>query len=262
MKRLLSIIVALTVGTAIANAAALKTYQPGYRTIDGSQLNLMVAAVNNITGNGTPGAITGTTGVFSSTLSSTAHTITSAGTSCLAVGPNGATNPGLRVDCSTASAATGITITGAAAAGGVAVVARSSGTNENLTIDAKGSGTTTINGTATGGVLIGRVASLTTLNGHVASVTATAPALTSCGTSPTIVGSDAAGTVTMGTASPTGCVITFATAYTAAPSCTVSWQATPLASQSYSVSTTAITLVQTGTSSNLVNYTCVARSGG
>jgi hypothetical protein len=36
----------------------------------------------------------------------------------------------------------------------------------------------------------------------------TAPALTSCGTSPAIVGTDMAGTVTMGT-TPTGCVITF-----------------------------------------------------
>jgi hypothetical protein len=47
----------------------------------------------------------------------------------------------------------------------------------------------------------------------------TAPALTSCGTSPAIIGTDLAGTVTMGTGTPTGCVITFNSAKTAAPHC-------------------------------------------
>lgn len=86
----------------------------------------------------------------------------------------------------------------------------------------------------------------------------TAPALTTCGTAPAIKGTDIAGTVTMGTGSPTGCVITFNVAYPFAPHCVVTWAATPLASQSYTISTTAITLVQTGTSSNLVNYACFA----
>jgi hypothetical protein len=89
----------------------------------------------------------------------------------------------------------------------------------------------------------------------------TAPALTSCGTSPAISGSDLAGQVTMGTGSPTGCTITFHAAYTSTPYCTVTWQSI-LASEGYSVSTTAITLTQTGTSSDIVNYTCMARSGG
>lgn len=83
-----------------------------------------------------------------------------------------------------------------------------------------------------------------------------APALTSCGTSPAISGTDLAGTVTMGTGSPTGCVITFTATYTTAPHCVVTWRATPLASQSYTVSATAITLTQTGTDSNLVDYAC------
>jgi hypothetical protein len=90
----------------------------------------------------------------------------------------------------------------------------------------------------------------------------TAPALTSCGTSPAIVGTDVAGTVTMGTGTPTGCVITFNVAYIAAPHCVVTWIATPLASQSYTTSTTAITLTQTATSSNVVKYMCVAQPGG
>jgi len=68
----------------------------------------------------------------------------------LTVGPNGTTNPTLNVNTNTTNAATGLNITGAAAAAGLAIATTSSGTNENLTIDAKGSGTVTINGTATG----------------------------------------------------------------------------------------------------------------
>ena len=74
----------------------------------------------------------------------------------LSFGPNGATNPTLQVDGATASAATGLKVTGAAAASGVAAVVISSGTNENLTINAKGSGTTSLNATATGNVIIGQ----------------------------------------------------------------------------------------------------------
>lgn len=80
---------------------------------------------------------------------------TSTSANALAIGPNGATNPSIQVDASTASAATGVKIKSAAAAGGVAIVAISSGTNENMTLDAKGSGTILLNGTATGAVLVG-----------------------------------------------------------------------------------------------------------
>lgn len=97
---------------------------------------------------------------------------------------------------------------------------------------------------------------------HVSSAQTTAPALTSCGTSPAIVGTDTAGIVTMGTGTPTGCVITFNVAYTATPYCVVSWIATPLASQSYVTSASAITLTQTATSSNKVQYVCVGQAGG
>lgn len=81
-------------------------------------------------------------------------TITSASASALAVGLNGATNPALQVDASTASSATGIKVKSAAVTGGAAVSVVSSGTNEPLTIDAKGSGTVTIAGTSTGAVTI------------------------------------------------------------------------------------------------------------
>lgn len=77
-------------------------------------------------------------------------------TSLYSVGVNGATNPGFVVDTTVGSAATGLRVTAAAAAGGVDLSVSSSGTNENMTINAKGSGTITIAGTSTGVVRIDR----------------------------------------------------------------------------------------------------------
>lgn len=86
---------------------------------------------------------------------------TSTSASALAVGANGATNPVIKVNANTASVATGVTIVGAAAAGGVALAAISSGTDESVTFDAKGSGTVTINGTATGAISLARATGVT-----------------------------------------------------------------------------------------------------
>jgi len=83
--------------------------------------------------------------------------LSSASANILAAGPAGATNPTLNIDASTASAATGLNVKSAAAAGGMALSVTSSGTNENLTIDAKGSGTVTLNATGTGSVLVNRL---------------------------------------------------------------------------------------------------------
>ena len=85
----------------------------------------------------------------------------------------------------------------------------------------------------------------------------TVPVLSACGTNPTIVGNNQFGTVTMGTGSPTGCVISFAAAqaYAAKPVCVVSWEAN-LAAMGYTNTKDALTLTQTGTSSNIVNYIC------
>src|SRR5262249_25957010 len=91
--------------------------------------------------------------------------------------------------------------------------------------------------------------------GHIA-FPSTAPGLSACGTSPTISGSDVAGTITMGTGTPTSCTLTFANAYSAAPHCVVTWRATPLATQSYAITTTTLVLTQTATSSNVVDYIC------
>lgn len=92
-------------------------------------------------------------------------TITSAGASALAVGANGATNPVLKIDASAASVATGVAITGAAAAARVALAAISSGTDEGLSIDAKGAGTIRLGATSTGAVEFSRNAVPTSSDG-------------------------------------------------------------------------------------------------
>jgi hypothetical protein len=66
-----------------------------------------------------------------------ATNITSASATCFSVGPNGTTNPSFLVDCSAASAASGIKIT-AAASGSGATLETIGGTNETLTIKPKG----------------------------------------------------------------------------------------------------------------------------
>ena len=86
--------------------------------------------------------------------------ITSSSASALAVGLNGATNPALLVDASTASSATGLSVKSAAAGAGFALAVISSGTNESLTIDAKGSGTITLGGTSTGAITLTRATTI------------------------------------------------------------------------------------------------------
>jgi hypothetical protein len=74
----------------------------------------------------------------------------------LSVGANGATNPVLTVDANTGSVATGVKLTGAAATAGAAISVTSSGSNESLKIDAKGTGTITLGGTSTGNIIATR----------------------------------------------------------------------------------------------------------
>lgn len=103
-----------------------------------------------------------------------ALTLTSSSASALAVGRQGATSPALKINANTGSSATGIEVVAAAEGGGVAVRAISSGTNESLTIDAKGSGTITLNGTGTGAIALARN---TTLAGTLVQTSAAAAAL-------------------------------------------------------------------------------------
>lgn len=177
-----------------------------------------------------------------------ATSVTSAAAVAFAVGRLGSTTPAFLVDASASTSITGLSVVAAATGSGVRL-ATLGGTNENLFIVPKGAGI----------VQYGLAAGVPI---HVATAQTTAPALTSCGTgSPAITGTDSAGIVTMGT-SATGCVITFNVAYTGTPYCVVNWIATPLASQSYVTSNSAITLTQTSTSGNKAQYICMATAGG
>lgn len=83
-----------------------------------------------------------------------AQNFTSTSATAFTVAASG-TNYGLQVDESTASAATGLKIKPAAASAGLALSVISSGTDENLKVDAKGAGTISINTVATGNIVVG-----------------------------------------------------------------------------------------------------------
>lgn len=89
-----------------------------------------------------------------------------------------------------------------------------------------------------------------------------APTVSSCGTSPSITGTDTAGTVTMGTAAPTACTLTFAVAFTNSPICVanVSAASVPMAIAPTTISTSAVTFTAAAaaTSGNLT-YHCIGR---
>ncbi len=124
--------------TGPATGTAVFTFTSG--SFIGLPVNATANAATSVTGNV---AATGTL------------TITSASASAATVGRQGATNPVLQVDASTASVLTGLKIKGAGTGAGLALsVVETGGSNNNLTIDAMGTGTITIAGTSTGAVTI------------------------------------------------------------------------------------------------------------
>lgn len=90
-----------------------------------------------------------------------ATTITSTSANAFTIGRQGATNPVLNVDASTASVISGLTVKGAATGVAVAITATDSGANGLITLDGKGAGTIKINSLSTtaGLVTIGNVTS-------------------------------------------------------------------------------------------------------
>jgi hypothetical protein len=90
---------------------------------------------------------------------------------------------------------------------------------------------------------------------HLA-LTGSAPSLSSCGSSPAVAGSDMAGEVTTGTATPTSCTITFHVAYQTAPVCVVVDRSALANLTSYTVTTTAIVLTTLAASSQKIDYVC------
>lgn len=87
--------------------------------------------------------------------------VTSASANAFAVGLNGVSNPAFTVDASTALQVAGLKVTGAVTGGTVAVVVTDSGSNANLSVNAKGTGTIGIGSVSTGRVTITPVTTIT-----------------------------------------------------------------------------------------------------
>lgn len=103
---------------------------------------------------------------------------------------------------------------------------------------------------------------LSTFTGKI-KATSTAPALSACGTDPSIVGSATAGKVTTGSGGTVqSCTLTFATAYTVAPACTVSNESTIVVTRATSTTTTLVidTAVAGTLESDVVAYICIQGS--
>ena len=155
-----------------ANGDALLTHSSGVLTVAGGgagDLRVTTAGTSStsvVTISGTQTltnktltspTITGPTYTGNSTTTGT-FTQTSANAAAFTSGLNGATNPVFKLINNIASQATGLAITGNAAAAGTDVAVISSGTNEALRIDAKGSGSISLNVTGTGNIVLGRAA--------------------------------------------------------------------------------------------------------
>jgi len=98
--------------------------------------------------------------------------------------------------------------------------------------------------------------------GHVLSPTGgTRPAPTVTGTAtPTISGTDTAGTITMGTSATTATAV-FGTAYGSVPVCAVTNNATGQTSPiGWTIATTSIAITQTSQSANKISYICMSAS--
>ena len=146
------------------------------RTITGTANEITLTNGDGVSGNPTvsiPTAVTFTGktvtgGTYSGTgnISSTGtNTITSNNASALTVGPNGATNPVVQVDGSTASQASGIKITGATTGGNTAIAAIDSGSNAGISINPKGNGSVLISNTqANPSILLSGASGTTTVN--------------------------------------------------------------------------------------------------
>ncbi len=223
----------IVLSTTCVNAEQINHFTPGAGPSPGlistTQLNSLVDVVNGLSGNGSLKVANGTvalpsiaftsdtdTGIYRITtnnigvaangtkvldIATTGLSVTSAGASAFSVGRLGATTPALVVDASTSTSITGIQIKSAATGGNVAITALG-GTNESITIAAKGTGAVSLGSqliTTFGTPTIASGACGTTTNGAITS------------------GTNQAGLITIGSATTTTCTVSFSATLTAAP---------------------------------------------
>lgn len=99
-------------------------------------------------------------------------------------------------------------------------------------------------------------------SGHILSVGTALSAgnLSGCGTSPNLVGTDNGGTITVGSAAGTSCVLTFATAWGTAPSCVVSDDSAIVSIQPVSTTTTLTLTGSAALTGAVLTYFCTSIS--
>lgn len=153
--------------------------------VDDVTLDALTVTGNTILGNAVSDTLT-VTG---------ATTIHSTAALAFAVGAVAAgATPVFSIDAATSSAVAGLKITGAATGGTVAVVTTDSGSNTNLTINAKGTGTIGIGSVSTGAVTITPATTVTGVLTATAGVTSPAGVATRSATAvPASAGALAAG---------------------------------------------------------------------
>jgi hypothetical protein len=102
-----------------------------------------------------------------------------------------------------------------------------------------------------GGVYILDVSS----TGHINSQAVAGTTVTSCGTNPSLVGSDIVGKITTGTGSPTACTLTFSKPYTNVPVCLCGTNAA-VGCDATTISATGVTFTLSVTETK-INYICM-----
>lgn len=92
---------------------------------------------------------------------------------------------------------------------------------------------------------------------NLALVQSTAPVITGCGSSPSVTGTNSAFTITVG-ATTTGCTAIFSQPFANSPTCVISERTMSIINAlSYTVTSNAVVLSQTGLGGNLVDVICI-----
>lgn len=92
---------------------------------------------------------------------------------------------------------------------------------------------------------------------NLALVQSTAPVVTGCGSSPSVIGTNSAFTVTVG-ATTTGCTATFSQPFANSPTCVVKERTESVINPlTYTVTANAVTLSQTALGGNVVDVICI-----
>lgn len=123
----------------------------GALTYGGVTLANAVTGTTNMVLSASP-TLTGTITAAAANFSGDVQVISSTATA-FRVGQLNGSNTAFQVDTSTGSLGTGVSIKGAAVGGGVAIAAISSGTNESLSINAKGNQTLNLQNVGTGSIV-------------------------------------------------------------------------------------------------------------